>query len=113
MCMQSRGVLLVGDDRREDGDDELSVADPFCLLGPHPYGNGVSLSADGCLTWPVLLLYPEYGQSDFIESFHEDSRCVFACVCVCMCVCVCVHVCVCVCECMGALVCTCVYCMLI
>ena len=67
-------MTLAANDRTGDSDDELSAADPFRLLGPHPHGSRVTLSADSSLTWPVLLLYPEYGQSDFIESFHEDSR---------------------------------------
>jgi hypothetical protein len=28
---------------------------------------------DDRLTWRVLLHYPQYSQSDFIEAFHEDS----------------------------------------
>lgn len=28
---------------------------------------------DGCLVWPVLLLYPEYQTTDFIQEFHEDT----------------------------------------
>ncbi|CAH0390036.1 unnamed protein product [Bemisia tabaci] len=26
------------------------------------------------LVWPVIFLYPEYGTTDFIQEFHEDSR---------------------------------------
>ena len=33
--------------------------------------NGASLE------WPVIFLYPEFGQTDFIEAFHEDSTFVF------------------------------------
>jgi hypothetical protein len=25
------------------------------------------------LNWPTLFLYPEHGQTDFIESFNENS----------------------------------------
>lgn len=25
------------------------------------------------LVWPVLFLYPEFGDTDFIEAFHEDE----------------------------------------
>nr|KAG5695983.1 hypothetical protein BaRGS_023362 [Batillaria attramentaria] len=31
------------------------------------------MDKDGCLHWPVLFLYPEYGQTDFIQDFHENS----------------------------------------
>ena len=78
--MQSRGVLLVGSDKREDSDEELSEADPFSLVGPHPSRNGVTIAADGSLTWPVLLLYPEYGQSDCMWCVF-DVPCMW-CVCV-------------------------------
>ncbi|XP_042318542.1 tetratricopeptide repeat protein 4 isoform X2 [Sceloporus undulatus] len=37
-------------------------------------GAKVCLQEDGSLTWPVLFLYPEHGQSDFISTFHEESR---------------------------------------
>ncbi|KAJ7332682.1 hypothetical protein JRQ81_014862 [Phrynocephalus forsythii] len=29
---------------------------------------------NGSLSWPVLFLYPEHEQSDFISAFHEESR---------------------------------------
>lgn len=32
------------------------------------------MDADGNLSWPVLFLYPEHEQTDFIEAFHENSR---------------------------------------
>jgi hypothetical protein len=44
------------------------------LTGPHPAGARVHLSPDGVLVWPVMLLYPEYGQSDYIEAFKETDR---------------------------------------
>ncbi|XP_019481522.1 PREDICTED: tetratricopeptide repeat protein 4 [Hipposideros armiger] len=34
----------------------------------------LSVDDQGRLSWPVLFLYPEYAQSDFISAFHEDSR---------------------------------------
>jgi len=34
---------------------------------------GPSVDAEGFLTWPVLLAYPEHGQTDFVEQFHEAS----------------------------------------
>ncbi|XP_015726286.1 tetratricopeptide repeat protein 4 isoform X2 [Coturnix japonica] len=37
-------------------------------------GAKVHLDADGNLNWPVLFLYPEHEQTDFIEAFHENSR---------------------------------------
>ncbi|XP_063092625.1 tetratricopeptide repeat protein 4 isoform X2 [Cavia porcellus] len=37
-------------------------------------GARLSLDDQGRLSWPVLFLYPEYAQSDFVSAFHEDSR---------------------------------------
>jgi hypothetical protein len=34
-----------------------------------PYVDGV----DGAVHWPVLLMYPETGQQDVIEDWHEDD----------------------------------------
>jgi hypothetical protein len=44
------------------------------LEGPHPSGERVHLDGQGQLVWPVLLLYPEYGQTDFIAAFNENQR---------------------------------------
>ncbi|KAK7100165.1 tetratricopeptide repeat protein 4-like [Littorina saxatilis] len=40
----------------------------------HPSGARVRLDEKGVLHWPVLFLYPEYGQTDFIQSFSENDR---------------------------------------
>lgn len=40
-------------------------------------GAKVYLEDTGSLTWPVLFLYPEHGQTDFISAFHEESRLIF------------------------------------
>ncbi|XP_077189740.1 tetratricopeptide repeat protein 4 [Paroedura picta] len=37
-------------------------------------GSKVCLDENGSLSWPVLFLYPEHGQSDLISAFHEESR---------------------------------------
>ena len=29
---------------------------------------------DGSLIWPVMFLYPEYGQMDLIEYFNENNK---------------------------------------
>ena len=64
MCpgsMQARGVCLDG----RSGDS---------LEGSTPSGGRVHLNSDGRLVWPVLFLYPEYGQSDYIEAMPETDR---------------------------------------
>ena len=47
---------------------------PVDLTSPHPAGARVHLTPDGTLVWPVLLLYPEYGTSDYIAEFRENDR---------------------------------------
>uniref|UniRef100_A0A8D0H5H3 Tetratricopeptide repeat domain 4 n=1 Tax=Sphenodon punctatus TaxID=8508 RepID=A0A8D0H5H3_SPHPU len=59
------------EDEVSDGLAELSL-DGFGSCSA--YGAKVCLDENGHLTWPVLFLYPEYGQTDFIAAFHEESR---------------------------------------
>ena len=37
-------------------------------------GGNVYLDSDGMLHWPLLILYPEHKQTDFIQDFNEGSR---------------------------------------
>lgn len=81
MSSQSRGVTLRAipgevdnDDDREDNSelDKLSV---LGLNNEHVPGKGqVALDSDGILHWPVLFVYPEYGQTDFVEAFNENHK---------------------------------------
>ena len=41
------------------------------LSNPHPSGGAVKLNKDRTLSWPVMFLYPEFGQSDYVKAFHE------------------------------------------
>ena len=63
-AVQKRGIVLSGCGQSSD---------LFSLKSKHPSGPGVSLTSDGVLMWPVMLLYPEYGETDFIEAFCELS----------------------------------------
>ncbi|GAB6026540.1 tetratricopeptide repeat, variant 2 [Chamberlinius hualienensis] len=40
---------------------------------PAAHGTKVHLNETGHLIWPVLLMYPEYGQTDFIQQFNEND----------------------------------------
>ena len=42
----------------------------------HTSAHSVAIDSNGGLVWSVLLLYPEYGQSDIIQAFREEDRCV-------------------------------------
>jgi len=63
-AVQKRGIKLLGND---------AASSLFCLKSRHPSSAQVSLSSDDVLQWPVMLLYPEYSETDFIEAFSESS----------------------------------------
>ncbi len=59
------------------GGDHSKAQNPLLLSSlesHHPSGAKVHLDAEGLLHWPVLFLYPEIGESDFIAAFSEHSR---------------------------------------
>ena len=40
-----------------------------------PNQKTVVIAEDGAhLKWPVIFLYPQYGQTDFIEAFDEETK---------------------------------------
>lgn len=69
--LRSRGITT-GIKGKIDDDVtlDLSSIEP---CHPAAIGKRVHL-VEGALIWPVLFLYPEYGETDFIQEFHEDSR---------------------------------------
>ena len=77
---QSRGIHL--DTHNHHGSSEADKEglpldmSLLSLEGPHPSGGRVHLNSEGQLVWPVLLLYPEYGQTDIIAAFNETQRLV-------------------------------------
>lgn len=82
---QSRGIRLAASQEQaarrswKTGEEKFEqVVDVLGLLrleGPHPQTQCVRLDEAGRLVWPVMFLYPQYGQSDLIESFSEEDRC--------------------------------------
>ena len=69
--MQKRGIRL-----SVPSGAKIGSSDPLVLSSlesHHPSGSKVVLNADNVLQWPVLFLYPEYGETDFIEAFDERS----------------------------------------
>ncbi|XP_022087931.1 tetratricopeptide repeat protein 4-like [Acanthaster planci] len=58
------------DDPKAKSQDQLILE---AVSSQHPAGAAVTLDESGNLTWPVTFLYPEFGQSDFVQAFHEDS----------------------------------------
>lgn len=61
-AIKKRGIKLA--------DDEV----PFRSIHPASEGINVVLTENGTLTWPVIFMYPEYGQTDFIQAFNEEDK---------------------------------------
>lgn len=74
--IKSRGIDLATRTKttRDDDEDDDDGGDDLVLEGCHPSGAVVRLDESGALQWPVMFMYPEHTQSDFIEAFHEGSR---------------------------------------
>lgn len=68
-AVQKRGIVLSGSGGSFTGESSSL----FSLRSHHPNGAQVSMNSDGVLLWPVMFLYPEYSESDFIEVFCESS----------------------------------------
>ncbi|KAM4806863.1 tetratricopeptide repeat protein 4 [Urocitellus parryii] len=76
-AIKARNIRLISEAAGEDEDSASEGIGEIFLDGlssENPYGARLSLDDQGRLSWPVLFLYPEYAQSDFISAFHEDSR---------------------------------------
>ncbi|KFZ47798.1 Tetratricopeptide repeat protein 4, partial [Antrostomus carolinensis] len=74
--LQERNIKLVLEPANEEEEISDGLAE-ISLDGFHSdnaTGAKVHLDADGNLNWPVLFLYPEHEQTDFIAAFHENSR---------------------------------------
>lgn len=58
-----------------DDDSELDEFTALRLSSLNVSGQGkVTLDNDGVLHWPVLFVYPEHSQTDFIQAFNENDR---------------------------------------
>jgi tetratricopeptide (TPR) repeat protein len=74
-AIKSRGVL------HAHSSDDISSSHcsneedmDYIIDGPHPTISGVHFDDEGFLVWPVIFLYPEYGQTDLVQSFHENNK---------------------------------------
>lgn len=71
-AIQSRGITigtLKGKSKSQSALLDLANLEPC-----HPAASGKRVHiVDNCLVWPVMILYPECGETDFIQEFHEDS----------------------------------------
>jgi tetratricopeptide (TPR) repeat protein len=69
-AIKSRGVKMEGLKERTD---VSSFMENLEQSRPHPSSGLVTLNDDDTLSWPVLFLYPEFGQSDYVQSFNEND----------------------------------------
>lgn len=76
-AIKARNIRLVSEAAGQDEDsDSEGLGELFLdgLSSENPCGARLNVDEQGRLSWPVLFLYPEHAQSDFIATFHEDSR---------------------------------------
>lgn len=89
-AIKERGVKLLkqtparrsSDSEDEDGEkgggatksSDITIRDLDCLISQEATGACVFLDDNGALHWPVLFLYPEHRQTDFISALCETSN---------------------------------------
>ncbi|XP_075472520.1 tetratricopeptide repeat protein 4 isoform X2 [Ascaphus truei] len=75
-ALTDRGIRILQQHQaeEEEGADALSELSLDEVSSENSTGARLFLDANGRLNWPVLFLYPEHRQTDFISAFHEDSR---------------------------------------
>ncbi|NXA31531.1 TTC4 protein, partial [Eudromia elegans] len=67
-------VVLEPSNEEEEVSDGLAEMSLDGFHSDNAMGAKVHLDADGNLNWPVLFLYPEHEQTDFVAAFHESTR---------------------------------------
>ncbi|XP_063795728.1 tetratricopeptide repeat protein 4 [Pseudophryne corroboree] len=72
-AIKDRGIKLL-DERNEEEEETSGVLQDGLSCSENLTGAHVHLDESDRLNWPVLFLYPEHSQTDFISSFPEDSR---------------------------------------
>ena len=66
LFFQARGIKL------ENDDDLVGPITDGCL------DIKVSMDNTGVLCWPVVFVYPEFGETDLISSFNENDRYLYS-----------------------------------
>ncbi|NWW46296.1 TTC4 protein, partial [Pedionomus torquatus] len=74
LCERNIKLVLEPSSEEEEISDGLAELSIDGFHSDNATGAKVHLDADGNLHWPVLFLYPEHEQTDFIAAFHENSR---------------------------------------
>lgn len=71
-AIQKRGIKLAG--MKGDGNQNLNPALLTSIETHNPHGAKVHLDANNILYWPVMFIYPEHTQTDYIQMFCENQR---------------------------------------
>ncbi|KAF1418447.1 Tetratricopeptide repeat protein 4, partial [Spheniscus magellanicus] len=74
LCERNIKLVFAPSNEEEEISDGLAEISLDGFHSDNATGAKVHLDADGNLKWPVLFLYPEHEQTDFIAAFHENSR---------------------------------------
>ncbi|NXE51526.1 TTC4 protein, partial [Casuarius casuarius] len=74
LCERNIKVVLEPSNEEEEMSDGLAEMSLDGFHSDSAMGAKVHLDADGNLNWPVLFLYPEHEQTDFIAAFNENTR---------------------------------------
>ena len=75
-CLKARGIHVYiepSDDSESEHIQLVSHASHLQQLQPGPNDTHVYLDENDVLHWPVVFLYPEYRQSDFVQDFNEQQ----------------------------------------
>ncbi|XP_060576146.1 tetratricopeptide repeat protein 4-like isoform X2 [Ruditapes philippinarum] len=73
-AIQKRGITLNKITKTITNEEDLSPALLDSIETHNPHGAKVNLDAKGILYWPVMFLYPEYTETDYIQMFFENQR---------------------------------------
>lgn len=71
--IQDRGIKLLEPVKPQHGSDSEDEGPSTALSSKEVTGAEVFLDEQGSLHWPVLFLYPEHQQTDFISAFCENT----------------------------------------
>jgi len=72
--IRNSGVKLeLNCDQDDEDDDDEKRRKVLSAIETHQSNIKVHLNeSSGMLVWPVMFVYPEYGQTDFVQQFQED-----------------------------------------
>ncbi|XP_077981361.1 tetratricopeptide repeat protein 4-like [Glandiceps talaboti] len=77
-AIKEKKIQLAPLEKNEDNsDDENQTRDILSmsmLESTTPAGHKVYMDDNGLLHWPVMFMYPEYGQTDIIADFNEHAQ---------------------------------------